>query len=103
MTEKSTETEPRTGREPSDLSDLLCAAPFFDMSKLKTSPYPADFVPKDSEPFVFGVDSGAPGGDCCVRGFYKDGEIHVQEIACTQRPCSKARACERPLELLVNF
>ena len=83
MTKKYSELEASDGRAASECSDVLCAAPFFDMTKLKTSPYPSDFIPKGGKPFFFVADPGAPGGDCYVKGFHKDGEIHVQEIKCT--------------------
>ena len=45
----------------------------------KPSEYPADFVPKGGNVFI-GVDHAKDGSDCTVKGFYKDGEYHVQSV-----------------------
>ncbi|WP_372809354.1 hypothetical protein [Litorivivens sp.] len=46
---------------------------------IKNSDCPADFIPAGSKVFV-GIDEGSPDGDCTVKGFYKDGEFHVQSV-----------------------
>lgn len=50
----------------------------FDPSKAKLSPYPSDFIPKDAAETV-GFDR-ADGLDTTVRGFWLDGEFHLQAI-----------------------
>ena len=82
MTEKRQELEASIGREASECSELLCANQFFDMTMLKVSEYPANFIPAGGR-IVVGVDPAKPGSDCSVTGFYKDGVLHVQEIKCT--------------------
>jgi hypothetical protein len=49
----------------------------FKREWLKSSEYPADFIPAGGKVFI-GVDRGSPDGDCTVKGFYKDGEFYVQ-------------------------
>jgi hypothetical protein len=45
----------------------------------KESDYPTDFIPNGAEIFV-GIDYASPDSDCTVKGFYIDGEFHIQEI-----------------------
>lgn len=40
---------------------------------------PADFIPNGAS-LLIGVDEGSPDGDCTVKGFYKDGECHIQSV-----------------------
>ncbi len=49
------------------------------MQAILTSPYPPEFIPAGATPIV-SVDVGSPDGDCTIRGFYKDGELHVQAV-----------------------
>ena len=51
----------------------------FKKDWLKTSEYPKDFIPRGGEIFI-GVDPASQDGDCTVKGFYKDGVFHVQEV-----------------------
>ncbi len=51
---------------------------FFDVDKLKTSPYPANVVPAGAR-VITGFDK-ADGTDTTVKGFYLNGEYHIQEI-----------------------
>ena len=53
------------------------------MKKLPVSEYPADFVPAGATVLI-GIDEGSPDGDCTVRGFYKDGEYHIQDVEYTE-------------------
>ena len=45
----------------------------------KKSEYPADFVPNGGNVFI-GVDLAKDGSECTVKGFYKDGEYHIQSV-----------------------
>lgn len=51
----------------------------FKKEQVKISDYPADFIPKDAK-LIIGIDEGSPDGDCTVKGFYKDGEYHIQSV-----------------------
>ena len=51
----------------------------FKKEWLHESEYPSNFIPADCEVFI-GVDYASPDKDCTVRGFYKDGEFHIQEV-----------------------
>lgn len=52
---------------------------FIDKKDIPLSPYPSNFIPEGAE-LLLGVDPAAVGGDTTVKGFYKDGEFHIQEI-----------------------
>ena len=43
----------------------------------KKSDYPKDYLPKGAEVLI-GVDEGDE--DFTIKGFYKDGEFHIQEV-----------------------
>lgn len=43
------------------------------------SEFPKDYIPADGKVFV-GIDYGDADCGCEVKGFYKDGIWHVQEI-----------------------
>lgn len=49
----------------------------FKKDRIRPSEYPTDLVPAGGETFI-GIDEGSPDGDCTVKGFYKDGEFHIQ-------------------------
>ena len=51
----------------------------FKKEWLKPSNSPSDFIPNGAEMFI-GVDRASPNGDCTVKGFYKNGEYHIQEV-----------------------
>ena len=53
---------------------------FFDLSKVKVSDYPSNLIPKDSVE-ILGFDTDIDNGvDTTVKGFYQNGNYHVQEI-----------------------
>jgi hypothetical protein len=58
---------------------IVMSTEFFKKDWIKTSDYPADFIPDGAKLFT-GVDEGPPDGDCTVKGFYKDGQCHVQSV-----------------------
>jgi len=43
------------------------------------SQYPFNYIPAGAK-ILIGIDEGSSDGDCTVKGFYKDGEYHIQEI-----------------------
>jgi hypothetical protein len=43
------------------------------------SEYPSNFIPKDAK-ILIGVDYGKDGTTTTVKGFFKDGVYHIQEI-----------------------
>jgi hypothetical protein len=45
----------------------------------KQSEYRADFIPEVGTVLI-GVDRAKDGSGCTVKGFYKDGEYHVQSV-----------------------
>ena len=51
----------------------------FKKEQIKPSDYPADFIPNAAK-LIIGVDEGSKDGDCTVKGFYKDGEYHIQSV-----------------------
>ena len=51
----------------------------FKKEWLKPSDYPSDFIPIGAEVFI-GVDKESPNGDYTAKGFYKNGEYHIQEV-----------------------
>lgn len=51
----------------------------FKKEQIKPSDYPADFIPKGAK-LLIGVDKASPDGECTVKGFYKDGEYHIQSV-----------------------
>ena len=55
---------------------------YFD-TKIIQSDYSADFIPAQGK-LIIGTDIGSPSGDCTVKGFYKDGIYHVQELTWKQ-------------------
>ena len=82
--EKAQDSTAPTGAA-SALSAGLCntggpVESFFDPSWIKTSEYPADFVPSGAVV----IDQASEDGDCtvAVKGFYdpKTGEFHIQEV-----------------------
>ena len=78
----TTENQKETTEQRGGLSvenALLGANSFFKKEWVKPSKYPSDFIPAGAEVFI-GVDQGSPDGDCTVKGFYKNGVFHVQEI-----------------------
>ena len=52
---------------------------FISKDMIKTSPYPKDFIPEGAVPIV-NYDPACEDGDCTVKGFYKDGKYHIQEV-----------------------
>ena len=68
-----------TNEGKSDNSALLCGNHVLNPELIKTSTYPADFIPNGAS-LLIGVDEGSPDGDCTVKGFYKDGEYHIQSV-----------------------
>lgn len=62
------------------------------MSKLLFKPewlseYPCNYIPKDAEAFI-SVDPAGKDSDCTVKGFYKDGKLHIQEATCAEVECN---------------
>lgn len=51
---------------------------FFDLEKLKVSPYPCNIIPVGAR-VITGFDS-SDGNDKTVKGFYLNGELHIQEV-----------------------
>ncbi len=51
----------------------------FKKEWVKPSDFPADFIPNRAK-LITGIDEGSPDGDCTVKGFYKDGEYHIQSV-----------------------
>jgi hypothetical protein len=53
-------------------------ANFIDPSWIKTSDYPANFLPANT----IAIDQASEDGDCTVKGFYDPatGEYHIQEV-----------------------
>ena len=79
-------SEAKERNDESELSALLCADSerntdnkIFNKEYVKQSEYPADFIPVGGKVFI-GVDEGSQDGDYTVKGFYKDGEFHVQSV-----------------------
>ena len=63
------------------LNDGLCNEnSFFDLTKIKTSEFPANFIPAGAKEFVF--EDKSEGGICTIKGFYDPttGEQHIQEM-----------------------
>jgi hypothetical protein len=59
---------------------------FIDPSWIKSSEYPADFLPAGS----IAIDQASEDGTCTVKGFYdpKTGETHIQEATYSPgEPC----------------
>ena len=52
---------------------------FFKIDQIKISGYPSDFIPAGAE-LIVGIDEGSPDGGCTVKGFFKDGEYHIQSV-----------------------
>ncbi len=52
---------------------------FFKDIKPRVSNFPPDFIPKDAKPFTR-WDPAAKGKDCTVRGFFLNGEVHIQSV-----------------------
>lgn len=51
----------------------------FNKEWLKESEYPANFIPKDAR-ICIGIDYAVDGGDCTCKGFWLNGEFHLQRL-----------------------
>jgi hypothetical protein len=51
----------------------------FKQEWIKRSAYPVGFIPQGASLFT-GTDKGLAGVGYIVRGFYKEGEYHIQSV-----------------------
>ena len=51
----------------------------FKKEWIKPSDYPDNYIPAGARTFI-GVDPASQDGECTVKGFYKDGEYHIQSV-----------------------
>ena len=47
--------------------------------QIKPSDYPVNYIPNGAKEFI-GFDPASTDSGCFVKGFYKNGEYHIQNI-----------------------
>ena len=52
---------------------------FFQKDQIKLSDYPPDYIPNEAKGFI-GFDPASTDSGCFVKGFYKNGEYHIQNF-----------------------
>lgn len=53
----------------------------FDLTKIKISDYPENYIPNGAQ-IIVAYDEGSKYGDCSIKAFFdpKTGEYHIQEV-----------------------